>query len=369
MRRIAGPLLFVASLMLFAPVVSIVKAQYAPNPFLVPTGSQLLLPAGTAANPSLAEASTPNAGFYFPVAGAVSYTQNSIERMAFVSDSFRMRSTVAFGFSNSTSAASGVLDTILTRGGVATLQLGAADAAAPVAQTLQAQGVAAGTSDVSGANLTITSGNGRGSAAGSSLIFQTPTAVGGGNGAQTMTTRLTFTGAAATFTGNVVATNYGSSTENLTAGTMTYNSGWQRGLTHEFLWTNAMLTAGAAATTWDVTVATIPAKTQVINALVVIITSQTAAGTLTVQCGDDATFINYVKAGDAKAAANTVYGDLISGAETGTALFDATAKWIPAYLPSYTGTTAVTCRFISNAAMSTMTASTGRVILTTRLLP
>ena len=141
--------------------------------------------------------------------------------------------------------------------------------------------------------------------------------------------------------------------------------------THEFNWTNAMLVAGGAATTWDVTVATLPAKTQLLDALVVITGAAAGPATVTVQCGDTGTFVNYVcpTGCDAKAAANTVYGDAISGSETGTALFDATAKWIPAHLPSYTATTTVTCRFIGATRVDGITGSTGRVILTTRLLP
>jgi len=327
-------------------------------------GGMIYLADGTVAAPGLAFASNPKTGIYNIGGNILVFSLNGVQYGVMSGSAFQYNGPFYIGAS----------DLILSRAAAATLQLGTVDAAAPIAQTLQAQGVAAGTSDISGANLTITSGNGRGSAAGSSLIFRTPSPVGGGNGAQTMTDRLTIT-TTATFSANVYTpTGNGFwNSSNLTAATMTNElaPGYSKLATYtsSYTWTNAMLTAGGAATTWDVTVATLPAKTQVINAIVVIITSQTAAGTLTVQCGDDATFINYVKAGDAKAAANTVYGDLISGAETGTALFDATAKWIPAYLPSYTGTTSVACRFISNAAMSTMTTSTGRVILTTRLLP
>jgi hypothetical protein len=150
----------------------------------------------------------------------------------------------------------------------------------------------------------------------------------------------------------------------LTAATMTAEStGVWKTSTHSYTWTNAQVVALGATTSGDINVATLPAKTQVVDALVVI--TGTAAGptTVTVQCGDTGTFINYVVAADAKVAANTVYGDAV--AERGTAL-DA-EFW---HLPSYTGTTTVACRFISTGAnLSTVTGSTGRVILTTRLLP
>lgn len=63
-------------------------------------------------------------------------------------------------------------DLTLTRRGAANLRLGAADAAAPVAQTLSVQSVVAGTTNTAGANLTITGSQGTGTGAGGSIIFQ-----------------------------------------------------------------------------------------------------------------------------------------------------------------------------------------------------
>lgn len=144
-------------------------------------------------------------------------------------------------------------------------------------------------------------------------------------------------------------------------------------LLSSYTWTNAQVVALGATTTGDITVATLPAKTVVKRALVVILTADTSANALTVSCGDATVgtpFTNYVLPGDAKAAANTVYGDAISGAETGASLFDATAKWNPGFLPSYTATTLVTCHFIKTTTnLSTVLTSTGRVILETALLP
>jgi hypothetical protein len=326
--------------------------------------SPILLSDGSISALSLAFASQPNIGIFklgtginFVAAGSVRWLWDG--------------STIFYGPSHQLCWGSfiGGNDTCITRGGVAILQQGA-DAASPVNQTLQSQGVAAGISDTGGSNYTINSGNGRGNATGSSLIFQTPTPVASGSGAQTMTTRLTVNsgGIQASVGAFFISGNSSSGFllfPLLTTGTMTPETqGQLRNVTHSYAWTNAMLTAGAAATTWDVTVATLPAKTQLLDAVVVILTPQTAAGTLSVQCGDTGTFVNYTcpTGCDAKAAANTVYGDAL--AERGIAID--TEFW---YLPSYTATTTVTCRFISNAAMSTMTASTGRVILTTRLLP
>lgn len=150
---------------------------------------------------------------------------------------------------------------------------------------------------------------------------------------------------------------------NLTAATMTANStgnvrdGWS-----SYSWTNAMVVALGATTTGDITVATLPAKTIVENVYVVINTPDTSANALTVACGrTSATFIDYTVASDAKAAANTVYGD--ASAERGTNLtgYD---------MPSFTGTTTVTCHFIKTTTnLSTVLGSTGTVYIKTALLP
>jgi len=71
-------------------------------------------------------------------------------------------------------------DTILSRRALANLRLGAADAAAPVAQTLSVQSVVAGTSNTAGPNLTITGSQSTGSGVGGSIIFQTAVANSGG---------------------------------------------------------------------------------------------------------------------------------------------------------------------------------------------
>jgi len=125
-------------------------------------------------------------------------------------------------------------------------------------------------------------------------------------------------------------------------------------------------TALGAGTTGDVTVATLPAKTQLTNAYVVITEAAAGPNTLTVSCGDanDGTpFAGYVVPSDAKAGVSTVYGDAVGerGASIDTEFY---------YLPSYTATTLVTCHFISTGAnLSTVTGSTGRVILETALIP
>lgn len=79
-------------------------------------------------------------------------------------------------------------DLFLYRAAAATLQLGAANAASPVNQTIQVQGSRAGTdSNTAGANLTVTPGLGTGQALGSNITFNVPVALAGsGSTVQTL---------------------------------------------------------------------------------------------------------------------------------------------------------------------------------------
>lgn len=152
----------------------------------------------------------------------------------------------------------------------------------------------------------------------------------------------------------------------LTAATATAsNTAELRTFTHAYSWTNAMVVALGGAS-GDLGMVTLPAKTQVNNAYVVIDTAATQAATLTVSCGDavgGTPFINWIVASDAKAAANTVYGDAVG--ERGTSI---DTEFY--YLPSYTATTLVTCHFIIGAGtLADVTAFTGHLVLTTTLVP
>lgn len=101
------------------------------------------------------------------------------------------RSNGYYAFSNSATRADTTVDTWLRKAAAATLQQGDANAASPVAQTLQAQGARSGTdSNVGGADYTVRSGNGTGTGTLSSLVLQSPVATASGTGAQTLTTGL-----------------------------------------------------------------------------------------------------------------------------------------------------------------------------------
>ena len=97
---------------------------------------------------------------------------------------------------SATSNATAAADTYLTRSTAATLHLGLADAAAPVAQTLGVQNVVAGTTNTAGANFTITGSQGTGTAAGGKILFQTaPAGTTSGSAQNALTTAMTITGA------------------------------------------------------------------------------------------------------------------------------------------------------------------------------
>lgn len=107
----------------------------------------------------------------------------------------KLQATYAYGWPSSTDSTA-AFDTQLTRGGAAaTIRQGAADAGAPVAQTLKVQNVVAGTADTAGQNWTHIGSLSTGSGASGDIIFQT-----GGTGAastvqNTATTALTIKGA------------------------------------------------------------------------------------------------------------------------------------------------------------------------------
>jgi hypothetical protein len=73
---------------------------------------------------------------------------------------------------NTASTPASTIDLFLTRKAAASLRLGVADAASPVAQTLGVQSVVAGTTNTAGANFTIAGSQGTGTGAGGSIIFQ-----------------------------------------------------------------------------------------------------------------------------------------------------------------------------------------------------
>ena len=134
---------------------------------------------GTSTVPSISFASTPTAGF--------GWSGSQVRVMV------GSTTTQSFGGSATNYSITMGGQTIINSPAAATLQLGAAASATPVAQTLQAQGSRGGTdTDVAGANLTIRPGAGTGAATGASLLIQTPTPTTTGSTAQAQATRMEF---------------------------------------------------------------------------------------------------------------------------------------------------------------------------------
>jgi hypothetical protein len=146
------------------------------------------------------------------------------------------------GFNSFSLAQSGAFTgiTLITSGGTATLQLGAADAAAPVAQTFQVQNVVAGTTNTAGTNFTINGSRGTGTGVGGSIIFQVAPAGTTGSAQNALAAALTIApSGAATFAATVKTAGY--TVAGLPAGTV----GMRAYVTDQ---TTACVAAGAALT-------------------------------------------------------------------------------------------------------------------------
>ncbi len=115
-----------------------------------------------------------------------------------------LAATGSIGIATGTSAP----DVILSRGAAAaTLQLGAPNAAAPVAQTLQVQSVVTGTADTAGVNWTFAGSKGTGTGAGGQIIFRTAPAAGTASTPNALATGLTITAPAVNMQPSVVVGN------------------------------------------------------------------------------------------------------------------------------------------------------------------
>ena len=89
----------------------------------------------------------------------------------------------------------GVKQTFLTQKSAANIRQGAADAAAPVAQTSSVQNVVAGTTDTAGANRTYAGSRGTGTGVGGAHIFTTAPAGGAGSSQNALVEAVRITGA------------------------------------------------------------------------------------------------------------------------------------------------------------------------------
>lgn len=147
----------------------------------VTSTTPIILPNGTAAAPSLewVEA-VANAGIYRNTTNVYEFSignSTTVMRWQTGSPAVTVRNT--FGFANGNTAST-TPDLLLTWKAAASLQFGAADGAAAVAQTTGVQSVVAGTSNVAGARWTLRPSLGTGLAAGSGIAIQRALMLGTG---------------------------------------------------------------------------------------------------------------------------------------------------------------------------------------------
>jgi hypothetical protein len=129
-------------------------------------------------------------------------------------------------------------------------------------------------------------------------------------------------------------------------------------------WTNDEVVAFGAVLSGNLKVATLPAKTIPTNAYIVLGSQASGTTTLTVSLGRASTaYIDYIVASNAKAAANTIYGDALVERGTNLTGYD---------LPSYTAATDVYVQFVATDAskkLADVLTCTGTVYLVTQTLP
>ena len=160
--------------------------------------------------------------------------------------------------------------------------------------------------------------------------------------------------------GNVIA-----STAITAVGTAAANGYIRTGI-YKRAWTNAEVVAldTGGLLTVNLKVATLPAKTIVRNAYVVIGTQAAGVTTLMVSLGRVATaYIDYIVASNAEVAANTVYGDDTVERGGGLTGYD---------MPSYTSTADVYLQFVATDAakhIADVTTCSGTLYILTETLP
>lgn len=145
---------------------------------------------------------------------------------------------IGFAGGNAVGSTNAPLDTTvgvyLSRKAVASLRMGTADAASPVAQTLTVQGVVAGTSNVAGAAWTLDLSQSTGTGAGGSLIIRGTPAGGSGTSQNAYSTLLTVAtaGVTATVPIDLPAGASGAPALRFTDAT----TGWYRSAANSWMW-------------------------------------------------------------------------------------------------------------------------------------
>jgi hypothetical protein len=165
-----------------------------------------------------------------------------------------------------------------------------------------------------------------------------------------------FTGSSPTFTAQTL------SGQGLTLATMNLNyTGSVLKSWSSYSWTNAMVVALGAVLSGNIKICTLPVKGIISNMYVVINTPSAGTTTMTVSVGRTAaTYVDYITAQNAQAAASTVYGG--SAAQRGTNLtgYD---------LPAWATATDVYAQFVSTVQnLNAQTSGAGTIYLETTIL-
>lgn len=207
----------------------------------------ITLPVGSTTVPSLRQPTTWGATYWIYPTGdpGLAFWDGPNSRVDWVLGGPGFKQTASSYIGWTTGTATGGVVTSLTSPATATLQHGKAPNATPVANTvIIGESSRPGTdTNVAGANGTIQSGNGTGNAAGSTLNLQTPVAVAGGTGAQTMTTQIAINSAGITITPALTLSGG-------QAGTMTNNNA-AAGNVGEF--NNSIVASGSAVSLTNAT--------------------------------------------------------------------------------------------------------------------
>lgn len=209
----------------------------------IAVANRVLVGDGTAAAPGLASALNPTSGLWFTASGSPILGAGSTAQVA-ASNGVRVASTGVIGFASGTADGT-AHDTFLTRGAAATLQLGAANAASPVAQVLKFQD-ATGTNANAAATATVKCPAGTGTGTPGACVFQAPVGGSSGSTAHTQTDALKIIGAASGGVPGVVlaATQSPASNAACTAGTITWDASYIYICTASGAWKRAALTGG-----------------------------------------------------------------------------------------------------------------------------
>jgi hypothetical protein len=143
---------------------------------------------GSAAAPGIPFASSPTQGWYRSSFGRMAYSHSGNSALA-LGDEIYVSSGRSIAWSSGSDPGTQTPDTLIGRAAAATLQLGAANAASPVAQRLKVQD-ATGTNTASAAQFYVDGPNGTGNAAVGALVLRSGAVQASGSTAHVPTARM-----------------------------------------------------------------------------------------------------------------------------------------------------------------------------------